>query len=426
MNDWLGVFSPFRGVALAVVLGLLIGIERGWSQRLEADGERVAGIRTFTLLGLTGGLAGEAADLVSPVLAAAIVGVAALALLLGYRQSASRGEVSATTTIVGVLTLGIGVFAATGQGVMACVVAAVATVILSLRRQLHRWIGELTEVELHAIARFSLISIAILPLLPDQSLGPYQAWNPRQIWLVVVLVSGSSLAGYAAAKRLGASQGILVTAVAGAIVSSTAVTAAMAARIRSGEGRERTLVAAIATASTVMFLRVVTMVALLAPFALPALALVAGPAIVVSAAFAVWALRDDGTVTDATATSLRNPFDLGPALLLAALVMVVSLVGRWALDRFGGTGLVTVLAISGMLDVDSAILTASGLPPGSLDGVSAGLIFAAPMLMNSIVKAGLTIAIAGGRAGWSAASPLLLSVVAGLAGTAALPVFLGA
>ena len=243
---------------------------------------------------------------------------------------------------------------------------------------------------------------------------------------MVVLVSGSSLAGYAAAKRLGASQGILVTAVAGAIVSSTAVTAAMAARIRSGEGRERTLVAAIATASTVMFLRVVTMVALLAPFALPALALVAGPAIVVSAAFAVWALRDDGTVTDATATSLRNPFDLGPALLLAALVMVVSLVGRWALDRFGGTGLVTVLAISGMLDVDSAILTASGLPPGSLDGVSAGLIFAAPMLMNSIVKAGLTIAIAGGRAGWSAASPLLLSVVAGLAGTAALPVFLGA
>ena len=184
--------------------------------------------------------------------------------------------------------------------------------------------------------------------------------------------------------------------------------------------------AAIAIASTVMFLRVVILVALLAPFALPALALVAGPAIVVSAAFAVWALRDDGTVTDATATSLRNPFDLGPALLLAALVMVVSLVGRWALDRFGGTGLVTVLAISGMLDVDSAIITASGLPPGSLGGVSAGLIFAAPMIMNSLVKAGLTIVIAGGPAGWRAASPLLLSVVAGLAGTAALPLFLGA
>eukprot|EP01035_Chromulina_nebulosa_P062093 gene62093-biopygen45184 len=137
MNDWLALFSPFGGVALAVVLGLLIGIERGWSQRLEADGQRVAGIRTFTLLGLTGGVAGEAASLVSPVLTAVIVGIAGLALLIGYRQSAGRGEVSATTTIVGVLTLGIGVFAASGHGVMASVIAATATVILSLRRQLH-------------------------------------------------------------------------------------------------------------------------------------------------------------------------------------------------------------------------------------------------------------------------------------------------
>lgn len=235
MSDWLEVVGPFRGVALALALGLLIGVERGWSQRLEPDGARVAGIRTFTLLGLTGGLAGEAARLVSPVLTAIIVALAGAALLIGYRQSAVRGEVSATTTIVGVLTLGIGALAASGQGVMASVLAAITTVILSMRRQLHRWIGELSEVELHAIARFSLISLAILPLLPDQSFGPYGAWNPRQIWLVVVLVSGLSLAGYAAAKRLGSSRGLLVTAVAGAIVSSTAVTVAMAARIRSGE-----------------------------------------------------------------------------------------------------------------------------------------------------------------------------------------------
>lgn len=426
MSDWLAVVGPFRGVALALALGLLIGIERGWSQRLESDGSRVAGIRTFTLLGLTGGLAGEAARLVSPVLTAVLVAAAGAALLIGYRQSAARGEVSATTTIVGVLTLGIGVLAASGQGVMASVLAAVTTVILSLRRQLHTWIGDLTEVELHAIARFGLISLAILPLLPDQSFGPYGAWNPRQIWLVVTLVSGLSLAGYAAAKRLGASRGILVTAVAGALVSSTAVTAAMAARIRSGEGRERTLVAAIALASMVMFLRVLTLVALLAPFALPALAFVAGPAIAVGAVCAAWSLRGDGetAAAETAAPSLRNPFDIVPALILAGLVMFVSVLGRWALDTFGDAGLVTVLGISGMLDVDSAIITASGLPPGSLSGLTAGLIFAAPMIMNSLVKAGLTVAIARGRAGWAAAAPLLLSIAAGLGGALALPWFL--
>ena len=265
---------------------------------------------------------------------------------------------------------------------------------------------------------------AVLPLLPNQPLGPFDAWNPRQIWLVVVLVSGLSLVGYAASKRLGATRGILAMAVAGSLVSSTAVTAAMAARIRNGEGRVRTLVAAIAIASTVMFLRVVVLVALLAPEALLALAFVAGPAIVVGAAYAAWAIWGDGALTDTSLPSLRNPFDLRPALLLAAFVMAVSLAGRWALDRFGDAGLVTVLGISGMLDVDSAVITASGLPPGSLGGVTAGLIFAAPLIMNSLVKAGLTIAIAGRRAGWGAAVPLLLSVAAGLAGASILPLYL--
>ena len=425
MDDWLSATRPFHGVALALALGLLIGIERGWSQRLDADGARVAGIRTFALLGLTGGLAGEAARLANPGLAAVIVAAASAALLIGYLRTSGRGEVSATTTIVGIITLGAGVFAATGQGVMASAVAAVTTLVLTMRRQLHRWIGEIDEAELHAIARFGLISFAVLPLLPDQAYGPYDAWNPRQVWLVVVLVSGLSLAGYAAAKRFGASRGILIAAGVGAIVSSTAVTAALAARIRNDEGARPVLAAGIALASTVMFLRVMILVALLAPFAFPAFAIAAGPATLVSALCTVWSARQafGATAAEPAASNLRNPFDLAPALLLAALVMVLSLVGRWALDRFGGAGLVAVLAISGMVDVDSAVITASGLPPGSLDSVTAGLIFAAPMFVNSLVKAGLVVAIAGAK-GWRAAAPLLLSVAAGVGGALALPLAL--
>lgn len=423
MDDWLSATRPFHGVALALALGLLIGIERGWSQRLDADGARVAGIRTFALLGLTGGLAGEAVRLANPGLAAVIVAAAAVALLIGYLRTSGRGEVSATTTIVGIITLGAGVFAATGQGVMASAVAAVTTLVLTMRRQLHRWIGEISEAELHAIARFGLISFAVLPLLPDQAYGPYDAWNPRQVWLVVVLVSGLSLAGYAAAKRFGASRGILIAAGVGAIVSSTAVTAALAARIRNDEGARPVLAAGIALASTVMFLRVMILVALLAPFAFPAFAIAAGPATLVSALCTVWSARPTAMAAEPAAPNLRNPFDLAPALLLAALVMVLSLVGRWALDRFGGAGLVAVLAISGMVDVDSAVITASGLPPGSLDSVTAGLIFAAPMFVNSLVKAGLVVAIAGAK-GWRAAAPLLLSVAAGVGGALALPLAL--
>ena len=219
---------------------------------------------------------------------------------------------------------------------------------------------------------------------------------------------------------------MLATAAAGAVVSSTAVTAALAARIRRGDPDLPGLVAGIALASTIMFTRVLILVAVLAPIALPALAMVAGPAALVGAAYVGRALRRrEPSVAHAEAPLVRNPFDLGPALVLAGLVMVISLAGRWAMARFGDTGLATVLGISGMVDVDAAIITMRGLPPGSLTKLTAGYVLAAPILANSLLKAALALGIARCRAGWAAAAPLLLSVVAGLAGVALLPVVFG-
>jgi uncharacterized membrane protein (DUF4010 family) len=425
MTDWLAAFRPFYGVGLAFALGLLIGVERGWTHRAEPPGSRVAGIRTFSLLGLAGGMAGVITAQVSPVIGAALLAAAAAALLIGYAHAAGRGELSATTTVVGVMTLGLGVLAAMGHMVMASAIAAVATLVLVQRRRLHDWIGGLSEAEVLAIARFALVALAILPLLPDGRFGPLGAWNPRQIWMVVVLVSGLSLAAYAASRRLGASRGLLATAAAGAIVSSTAVTAALAARLRKGGGGEAGIVAGVALASAIMFARVMILVALLAPFALPALAMVAGPAGLVSAAFVVHAWRGRGADAEAEAPAARNPFDLGPALLLAALVMAMSLAGRWALGAFGDAGLAAVLGVSGMVDVDAAIITMSALPKGALAPLAAGFVLAAPILTNTLVKAGLAFAIARGRAGRRAAAPLLISVAAGLAGVALLAAAFG-
>ena len=179
-------WAPLQGVALALALGLLIGIERGWAQRQEEAGSRVAGIRTFALLGLVGGVAGEAGRLLSPILTAVIIATAGAALVVGYARSARRPDnLSATTTVVGVITLAVGMFAATGQGVLASALAAVMTLVLAMRRQLHGWVGKVSEAELHAIARFGLIALVVLPILPDAAFGPYDAWNPRQIWMVM-------------------------------------------------------------------------------------------------------------------------------------------------------------------------------------------------------------------------------------------------
>jgi len=405
-----------EAIGLSLALGLLIGIQRGWALRGEQPGTRFAGIRTFGLLGVAGGMAGvlHATD---PTIGAIIVAAAALLVLLGYVEPARRSDkVSGTASLVCLLTLGCGFLATTRQGMLATVIAVAITLVLAMRRQLHGWVTRLSEAEVNAIARFALIAMAILPLLPDRAYGPLNAWNPRQLWMVVVMVSGFSLAGYVASKRLGASRGTIVTAGAGAMVSSTAVTAALATRLRIGEENAAILVAGISAASLVMLLRVLALVAVLAPFALPGLALFVVPAALVSGLATAWHVRTALRLPaqPSKEVAVRNPFDLMPALGLMLLVMALSLASRWVLQRFGDAGLATVLALSGTADVDSAIITLGSLPTGTLDARTAGLVLAAPVMLNTLFKAGVTVSLAGWQSGWRAALPLVASVVAAL------------
>ena len=404
-------------LGLALALGLLIGVERGWAHREAEAGSRIAGIRTFGLIALAGGLAGLIGSTVHIALASILVAAVAALVVIGYRQSlANAPDVSATMAIVMLLTLCIGLLPTIGQPVVASVTAAVVTLVLSLRHQLHGWLGRLSEIEVQAIARFALIALAILPLLPDRAMGPYDAWSPHQLWTMVVLVSGLSFMGYVASKRLGPSRGTIATAAAGAMVSSTAVTASLATRLRANDEAPGILIAGIAASSAVMFVRVLLMVAAIAPIALRSLTLIIGPAALISLIAAWWSLRKVAgqQQTHEEQIALRNPFDLGPALILVALVMILSVFARWVLTHFGDVGLATVLAISGMVDVDSAIITMGGLPPGSLAPLTAGLILAAPVLLNTALKAGIAIGIAGWRRGFPAARPLLLSMAAAL------------
>jgi uncharacterized membrane protein (DUF4010 family) len=249
-------------------------------------------------------------------------------------------------------------------------------------------------------------------VLPDAPYGPYGLWNPRHIWTVVVLVSGFSLAGYAATKMVGPTKGLLATAAAGAIVSSTAVTAAMARRLRAGEEPVGIAQAAIILATAVMLARVLVLVAMLAPVALWSLAWLIGPGLLLCLCWAaVLAHRAHGGSDTVADVKVRNPFDIVPALILAGLVMLLTVVAHWVLERFGDAGLATVLALSGMVDVDSAIITMGSLAPGRIDPGVAGLILAGPVLLNNLVKAGMALGIGGWRNGWLAALPLGLTVL---------------
>ncbi|ALJ15268.1 MgtC/SapB family protein [Sphingopyxis macrogoltabida] len=408
--------QQLAGIGLALLLGLLVGIQRGWSLRNETAGSRFAGVRTFALFGLAGGIAGATGSQ-SPAIAAIVAGAAAVLTLIGYAKTARAPEqLSGTSSLAALITLGCGYLAASGRSEMATVVAVAMTLVLALRTELHRWVSGLSDIEVGAIVRFALIALAILPLLPDQRFGPYDAWNPRQLWLVVVFVSGFSFLGYIAAKRFGASRGTLVMAATGAMVSSTAVTAALAMRVRDGEESEAMAIAGIGAASAVMLIRAIILTLFLAPAAMPAFGWLAAPAALVSGGAMFWALRSRRKESAANRpVELKNPFRLAPAIGLMLLVMVLTVAARWMMAMVGERGLALVIALSGLADVDSAIITVGSLPPGLLEGQIATIVIIAPVLANTLFKGATALAIAGLRKGWKLALPLVLSVAASLA-----------
>ena len=265
----------------ALACGLLVGIERGFDLRGLRAGTRVAGVRTFTLLGLAAGLAGLAGQLGQQFVAGAIVAGCAAVLTVGYaHRPGLNSKPDATTPIAALTTVGLGFIAGFGEPGFAIAGAAVVTLILALKAELHGFLDKLDEDDIKALARYAVIALTVLPFLPSGRYGPLSAWNPQKLWLVVVLVTGFSFLGYVANRIFGERNGTIATAVIGGLYSSTAVTQALAQRLGSAK-RAGAEPAGIALASTVMYLRIPFLVAILATRALSEFVIIVMPAFIV-------------------------------------------------------------------------------------------------------------------------------------------------
>ena len=219
-------------VATALACGLLIGIERGFDLRGLRAGSRVAGVRTFTLLGLASGLAGLAGRFGQSFAAGAIAAGVVAVLAIGYaHRPGLEKKPDATTPVAALATVGLGFVAGFGQPALAIAGATIATLILALKAELHGFLDKLDEDDIKALARYAVIAGAVLPFLPNGAYGPLGAWNPQRLWLVVVLVTGFSFLGYVANRLFGERHGTIATALIGGAYSSTAVTQALAQRL---------------------------------------------------------------------------------------------------------------------------------------------------------------------------------------------------
>jgi uncharacterized membrane protein (DUF4010 family) len=393
-------------VATAMACGLLIGIERGWKLREEKPGTRVAGVRTFSMLGLASGIAGLTGAVGYPMVAGAIAAGTVAIMVVAYAPQLENHHDS-TSAVAALATIAMGFLAGAGNPALAIASAAVAVAFLALRAELHGFLEKLDQDDVKALARYAVIAGAVLPFLPNGQYGPLGAWNPQHLWLVVVLVTGFSFLGYVANRIFGERHGTIATALIGGAYSSTAVTQALAQRLGSKDkpGAEP---AGIALATAVMYLRVPVLMAVFATRALPAVSVLILPAVAVAWAAGWWLYRR-APRSDAP-TAPGNPIALLPALGFAAFVAAAAVAATWAEGRFGQNGIAILLLIVGSMSVDTAIITLGGLSPDSISPLLAAIAIAGTIIGNMVVKIGIALVYARGK-GVSAALAMAASVL---------------
>jgi uncharacterized membrane protein (DUF4010 family) len=377
-------------VGVGLIVGALIGLERGFKLKDQPDDHRVAGVRTFSLLGLAGGISGLLGTLGQLFSAGVLLAGAICILAIAYApRLKAKGD--ATSPIAAIATLGIACLAGNGLIGLALAASALVVLILALRSELHGFVDRLDKRDIQSLARFAILSLGVLPFLPNEAFGPYGAWNPFKLWWVVVLVTGFSFAGYIANRLFGARHGTVATALIGGAYSSTAVTQSLAQQLGSKEagGAEP---AGIALASAVMYLRVLVLVAVLANRMLLPLGLIVAPALVVAWSVGLWLYRS-APKSDAGIPP-GNPIALLPAFTFLAFVAVAAVVARWAQEQFGEQGIALLLFLMGAMDVDTSIVTAGGLAPSAIGSTLAAIAIGGTVVANMAVKIGVTLAFA--------------------------------
>ena len=386
----------FVQLAVALGLGLLVGLQR---ERVDSA---IAGIRTFALITLFGAVAGQLGKTFGGWVVA--VGLIAVALLVTagnlVRMPKGEAEPGQTTEFTALVMYGVGVWVVVGSMAVAVALAGTVAVLLHVREPLHAFVDRIGEKDLHAIMQFVLIALVILPVLPDRTFGPYDVLNLYQIWWMVVLIVGLSLAGYVAFKLFGGGAGAALGGVLGGLISSTATTVSYARRTKENPESARLAALVIMIASTVVFGRVLVEIAAVARNSFlalaPPIAALMGLAALLS--LGMWFL---GRKEKNEAPEQGNPAELKSALVFGALYAGVLLAVAFARDRFGTAGLYTVAAISGLTDMDAITLSTARLVNGG--GVEPGTGWRAIVIAsmsNLVFKAGIVAALGGLQLLW--------------------------
>jgi uncharacterized membrane protein (DUF4010 family) len=391
---WLGALDPvlLRDFAIALLLGALVGVDR--ERKVVDEPRRFGGLRTFTLVSLSGAISAWLSGVLeSPaIVAAALVGLIAL-LSVGHLREEGPGL---TGEVAAIVTFLLGAMCLSGHPETAVVLGITMTLLLAFKGELHDLVKEIDAEDLRAAVKLLFASFVVLPLLPGEAVDPWGAIVPFDLWLLVVLISGLSFAGYVAIKVAGERAGLLLTGIFGGLASSTATTLSLSRHASSAH--PDALAAAVVASWAVMAGRVLVLVGVTAPFMVPLAAWPVG-ALGVGFALATIALWWRGRLDrDGAAVALRNPFSLISAAKFAALFGAVKLAAAITRAHIGDQALLAVAAVAGTTDADAITLTLFQL--AAQDPSDAALALqgiALALASNTVVKSGM-VAVSGSRA----------------------------
>jgi uncharacterized membrane protein (DUF4010 family) len=407
--------------AAALALGLLLGLER----ERKVDRELMfGGIRTFALIALLGAAVAFAQQELDlgwlPPLTLIVLGALVIS---SYVVTANQGELGMTTEISALLTFIVGAVCGFGQIGVASAIAIACLLLLTLKGYLHRLAQRVEPADLEATLKFAIISVIILPLLPNETYGPppIDVINPYKIWLMVVLIAGMNFVGYVLVKALGNEHGIGLTGVLGGLVSSTAATLSFSQRSRQEPSQASAFALAILLAWTIMFARIAVMVGIVDRGLALTLAIPLGLVVMVGMAISLVLWRRSRPRKRGAVSAGANPFELGEAVKFGLLFGAVTVAAKAAEVYLGERGLYLAGAIAGLTDVDAITLSMANLAAGQPESlVVAARTIVIAAVSNTLLKTGMAASM-----GAPALRRILIPIAALLLAAAAAGVLLG-
>ncbi|MFN9088187.1 MAG: MgtC/SapB family protein [Gemmatimonadaceae bacterium] len=406
---------------VAALVGLAVGVEREWSGHCEGPDGRFAGARTFALLGAIGGFAGWFFRLDQPVLATVLVAGGVLFPIVAFFTAMQRPGTTAdsTTEVVAILVVALGATAGLGNRTIASAAAAVVLVLLAEKSKLQRALQRVDATEMRAALQFAVLALVILPLLPDRAIGPYEAFRPRSLWIVVLLFSGLNFAGYIARRAIGETRGLGVTGLLGGVVSSTAVTLTFSRRSRDdvtqAEPLAESLALGVVAACTVLVPRVLIVSTVLQPAvglaALPVLApaFVAGASVIAGVLWRERRRQAGVARSDGVSGALgQSPLGLRASLQMAVAFQLVLFIIAWVQSNAGNTGVLVSATLLGLTDVDALTVSMTRYGADATRVAVAAAAMGIGVLSNTLLKLVLVLTIGAPRYRRHAASGLLI------------------